>query len=261
MPKLKRVVLSMKDKYEINERLEKGESATKLSNEYQVGKSTITDIKKQKMSINNFISLLDSSGGSTSRKTMKLAANTDLDDAVYKWFTQKRSQRDPISGPILCEKAVQFNKKLGGPTNFQASTGWLKRFKSRHGIRDLEIHREKLSADSFKIKLKDILKQENYDDEDRVYQIIQESEILDLVTNKADATTCASSTTSSDNEDENIIGACQAFTCLEIALRWFETQAESDHYQISVLKKVRDIAASKRVGLLGQTKIDGFFEH
>ena len=67
MPKRKRVVLSMKDKYEINKRLEEGESATKLSIEYKVGKSTITDIKKQKTSISNFISQLDSSDGSSSK--------------------------------------------------------------------------------------------------------------------------------------------------------------------------------------------------
>ena len=71
------------------------------------------------------------------------------------------------------------------------------------------------------------------------------------MTNKADTT----STASSDNEDKNIVSASEAFTCLDIALRWFETQAESDQYQISVLKKVRDLAARKRVGLLRQTKI------
>lgn len=108
MPKRKRGVLSMKDKYEINKRLEEGEPANKLSNEYQFSKSTITDINKQKTSISNFISQLDSSDGSTSRKTMKLGSNTNLNDAVYKWFTQKRCQGEPISGPILCEKAVQF---------------------------------------------------------------------------------------------------------------------------------------------------------
>lgn len=93
---------------------------------------------------------------------MKLASNTNLDDAVYKWFTQKRCQGEPISSPILCEKAVQFNEKIGGTSNFEASTGWLKRFKSRHGIRELQIQGEKLSADSLKIKLRNKLNQENY---------------------------------------------------------------------------------------------------
>ena len=65
------------------------------------------------------------------------------------------------------KKHFNSTKKLGGTSNFQASTCWLKRFKSRHGIRELQIQGEKLSADSsaagsFKIKLKDILKEENY---------------------------------------------------------------------------------------------------
>ena len=96
----------------------------------------------------------------------------------------------------------------------------------------------------------------DFDDEDPGYQIMQDSEILDLMTNMADTT----STASSDNEDEIIVSASEAFTCLDIALRWFKTQAESDQYQISVLKKVRDLAACKRVGLLRQTKIQDFFK-
>jgi len=61
----------------------------------------------------------------------------------------------------------------------------------------------------------------NYDDPG--YQIMQDSEILDLMTNKTDTTASTSSTASLDNEDENIIDASETFTCLDIALHWFET--------------------------------------
>lgn len=64
--------------YEFNKRLEKDESATKSSNDYQVGKSTITVKKITETSISNFVSQLDSYDGSTSRKTMKLALNKNL---------------------------------------------------------------------------------------------------------------------------------------------------------------------------------------
>lgn len=37
---------------------------------------------------------------------------------------------------------------MGGSPTFQASTGWLKIFQSRHGIRELEFQGEKLSSDS-----------------------------------------------------------------------------------------------------------------
>ena len=44
-------------------------------------------------------------GMSKKAKVMKLA--DDQHKAVYLWFTQKRMEGVPISGPILCQKAVK----------------------------------------------------------------------------------------------------------------------------------------------------------
>ena len=57
----------------------------------------------------------------------------DLDKAVLSWFNEMRAQNIPISGPMICHKAIDFAKKLG-LENFKASNGWLQRFKHRHGI-------------------------------------------------------------------------------------------------------------------------------
>lgn len=65
---------------------------------------------------------------------------------MYLWFAQKRSEGIPLSGPLLREKALLFNQKLGEDPGFKASTGWLEKFKNRHGIRELNIQGEKLSA-------------------------------------------------------------------------------------------------------------------
>ena len=54
---------------------------------------------------------------------------------------------NPISGPILCEKAQILAEKLGY-SSFKASNGWLRNFKFRHGVRELDFSGEKLSADS-----------------------------------------------------------------------------------------------------------------
>lgn len=83
---------------------------------------------------------------SKKRKTMKKATNEALDCALYLWFIQKRSEGIPLSGPIVAEKALQFNTKLNGDASFKASTGWLDNFKRRHGIRQLNIEGEKMSA-------------------------------------------------------------------------------------------------------------------
>ena len=95
MSKRKRTVLSFKDKFTITERLRNGESVTKLALEFGIGKPTVCELKKQKESIANFIIHLDSTDGST--MTMKLAENKKLDEAVYKWFLQKRMKGEPIT--------------------------------------------------------------------------------------------------------------------------------------------------------------------
>lgn len=145
--KRKHTFLTIETKIEILNRLEKGESGSSLAKEYGVGKATISDIKKMKNTILNFASKLDSDDGSKLRKTTRTAKDSSLEDAVFLWFSQRRSLGEPVSGPLLCEKALYFNEKLGGPADFKASTGWLKNFKSRHGIRELNVQGEVLSSD------------------------------------------------------------------------------------------------------------------
>ena len=53
----------------------------------------------------------------------------------------------PITGAMLCEKAVWFSEKMNGEdTKFTASSGWQWQFCERHGIRSLSVQDEKLSA-------------------------------------------------------------------------------------------------------------------
>jgi hypothetical protein len=91
---------------------------------------------------------MDSDDGIKRRKVMKVAKYHDLDKAMEMWFIQKRNLNEPISGPLICEKALEMNTKLKGPKVFMVSSGWLHKFKSRHGIRESQIQGELLSADS-----------------------------------------------------------------------------------------------------------------
>lgn len=102
------------------------------------------------------------------RKTMKKPKTELLEDAVFTWFMQNRASGLPISGPLLCEKALYFNKKLGGDSSFVARSGWMRNFKSRHGIRQIEIHGEKLSAnttaaESFSHNVQKYIKENKFD--------------------------------------------------------------------------------------------------
>lgn len=173
--KRKRDVLTIEKKLEIIDELQKGASAVALSVRYEVPRTTINDLKKNAEQIKAYASQMESlDGQSKNRKTMKKATNEDLDTAVYMWFVQKRSEGIPLSGPMVCEKAIFFNEKLGGGAQFKASTGWLKNFKQRHGIRELNIEGEKLSAasgeavDAFRIKFQKMLDEKSLT-RDQVY--------------------------------------------------------------------------------------------
>jgi len=166
--KRKRVVLKFNQKLEIIKRLKKGETATNIVQIYGVGRTTVNDLKRDAEKIEQHVSLMQSNDGDVkSRKTMKLTKYEQLDNIMYQWFVQVRSQGIPLSGPIIMAKAIAMNEKLNGDPNFIANIGWLEKFKFRHSIRQLDISREKLSAncavvaefkEQFKFKIKSELK-------------------------------------------------------------------------------------------------------
>ena len=166
--KRKRVVLSLEKKLAILDRLSKGETQAKIAHEYGIGRATVYDLKKNGNKIKSYASTMESlSFSKKKRKIMRMAADDKLDDAPYLWFVQKRSQGMPISGPVLCEKAIQLHSKIHGDfaPEFKASKEWLWRFCNRHGMRQLSIQGEKLSSDmtapdSFKEELQTLMESE-----------------------------------------------------------------------------------------------------
>ena len=109
--KHKRSVLSIADKQSIILRLEKGEKGTNLSAEYGVSKQQISDIRKNKEKIMKFADNLETSEG-LKRKSLKVAHDEQLDNALYAWFIQQRTSGTPVSGPLLQEKAKHFYSQL-----------------------------------------------------------------------------------------------------------------------------------------------------
>ena len=93
---------------------------------------------------------METVGGAKRRKTLKKESYEDVEKATYLWFQQERAQGTPISGPYLCEKALQFHRRFHGEDSavddFKASQEWLDNFKRRHGIRQLCVMGERLSA-------------------------------------------------------------------------------------------------------------------
>ena len=128
--------------------MDKGEKGTNLAQEIGISKQQISDIWMNKDKILKFSDSIEKSKG-LKRKSLKLADDEQLDKALYAWFIQQRSIGTLISGPLLQEKAKHFSMQLNTETadhEFKASTGWLEKFKTWHGIRNVSMQGEKLSA-------------------------------------------------------------------------------------------------------------------
>ncbi|XP_054446087.1 jerky protein homolog [Pteronotus mesoamericanus] len=145
--KRKRVVLTLKEKMDVCARLERGESRKALMQEYNVGMSTLYDIKAHKAQLLRFFASSDSNKALERRRTLHTPKLEHLDRALYEWFLGQRAEGVPVSGPMLVEKAKDFygQMQLTEPCVF--SGGWLWRFKARHGIKKLDASSERQAAD------------------------------------------------------------------------------------------------------------------
>ncbi|MPC63863.1 Tigger transposable element-derived protein 7 [Portunus trituberculatus] len=57
----------------------------------------------------------------------------DLEEAVYKWYSQQRAAGVVVRGTDIQEAALKLAKHLG-VRDFKGSSGWVYRFRKRHGI-------------------------------------------------------------------------------------------------------------------------------
>uniref|UniRef100_A0A8C3WRQ9 Jrk helix-turn-helix protein n=1 Tax=Catagonus wagneri TaxID=51154 RepID=A0A8C3WRQ9_9CETA len=145
--KRKRVVLTLKEKMDVCRRLERGESRRALMQEYNVGMSTLYDIRAHKAQLLRFCAGSDSDKALAQRRTLHTPKLERLDRVLYEWFLVKRAEGVPVSGPMLIEKAKDLYEQMQLTEPCVFSGGWLWRFKARHGIKKLDASSEKQEAD------------------------------------------------------------------------------------------------------------------
>ena len=148
--KRKRRVITLGQKQDVLKRLDAGE---KVALQFGISKQQVSDIKKNKAHILAQVESLDSSEG-LRRKSIKGSRDEVLDQRVIKWFREESSQGVSITGPMIQARARAISGELhpesyirratsgelhpeSGPSSFQASNGWLQRFRERHGIRSI----------------------------------------------------------------------------------------------------------------------------
>ena len=137
---------SIETKYEVLMELEKGPKTKKqIADQYGLAKSTLATWVKKADEIKN--SYLNGDFSST-RKKLRTAGYPEVEEALLTWFKSARDNNVPISGPFMMSKAEEFACRLGVPDGqFKCYSGWLERFKQRHGISFKRVCGEEKSVD------------------------------------------------------------------------------------------------------------------
>ncbi|XP_067663159.1 jerky protein homolog-like [Haliotis asinina] len=135
----KRKVLTFEEKLDIVQRLENNERASDIAIHYDIGKSTVHEIMRNRKQLFDFCSTALANEGMTKRRrVMRRPTHEILERCMHIWYIQERIKGSFITGPVITRKATYFDQKLNGEnTKFKASSGWLFRFKQRCGIEHL----------------------------------------------------------------------------------------------------------------------------
>ena len=72
--------------------------------------------------LRQFIDTIEQDEGLAQKKACT-AKDSDLDQAVYTWFVQRRNEGVPILGPLLRAQAEKFNRDMNGDPTFTATDG------------------------------------------------------------------------------------------------------------------------------------------
>jgi hypothetical protein len=114
---------------------------------YNVGKQTVRDLIKDKSRLITFAAVSNSAGGMSKRKSMKSSTYDESDKARVLWFSQQRTRGISVSGAICAAQAKYFFDELKLQGDFNASSGWMARFKQKHGTRQITVQGKKMSCD------------------------------------------------------------------------------------------------------------------
>jgi len=123
--------LSLHQKIELIKEVDCGGKRKDIAAKFGIPQSTLTTIYKCK---ENIITCLNDAPNLKVRKRLRTAKNLELDKAVTVFINEAREKNVPLTGEIIKGKAKRFSD-LMNIGNFTGSSGWLSRYKKRHGLK------------------------------------------------------------------------------------------------------------------------------
>lgn len=224
--------LSLKDKAEILERLERGEAATNLAREYGISKSTVSRFKKRKDTIHKAVTSIYPNN--TDRRTMRGTFHPKMEQALYKWYVEQCNQNIDVSTAMLRSQAqFYYGEFQESNYSFSASTGWIKNFKKRFGI-------DRLNGDKTiePRKRKTILNTGEEMKCETIEYLIETNPDCDE--NYAQQITCTIKPKANVTEEE-FIDDNEAYRCLDTVIKW-SMQRGIDTLYLTMLRNLKSKA-------------------
>uniref|UniRef100_A0A182PBD8 HTH CENPB-type domain-containing protein n=1 Tax=Anopheles epiroticus TaxID=199890 RepID=A0A182PBD8_9DIPT len=163
----KKNMLTLEQKLTLIDRHESGETPQNLAKAFEIGEQTARDIIRQKEKIRRFVQNCESSVGPTKRKSMKVSSFEELDEAMLRWYNENRASGISVTSAMCIEQAKYLHEHLGLRGTFNASNGWLSRFKQRYGIAGVYSHSvaktgNEVSAYTFCYQFQQLMQKEDY---------------------------------------------------------------------------------------------------
>lgn len=115
--KRKNIYLDTETKHNILKKIKSGEDKNDILRQYKICERTYHYLLTDEKKILNRVQ----DEGNKKRKIFKEVKNKTLDAAVLEWFRQARDKGNPVSGPLIQEKALILNEKLNGSPKFKVS--------------------------------------------------------------------------------------------------------------------------------------------
>lgn len=145
----------------------------KVSQEFNIGRTTVLGIIKNREAIRNAAHKFQENGVND-RRTMKTAKLVALEDSLFVWILQERMKKHIILPEIVRTKAEQLFSMLQArevykpDVNFVSSNGWYDRFRKRYGLKMVGVEGERGSAnvaafDQFKISFVQQIEENRYE--------------------------------------------------------------------------------------------------
>ncbi|XP_044578510.1 tigger transposable element-derived protein 2-like [Cotesia glomerata] len=141
---------SVAEKLEILKELDTGTiTMTELADRNGVSRAAIYKIKHNRENLSKYANNISNRAIVDKKRTKSGHPLSEiLDEILFAWLCQNRQLGLPLSGPYICEMALEVNRIIGGIHHFKASQGWLSSFKKRHGMKRSKVLGEKLSIDT-----------------------------------------------------------------------------------------------------------------